>query len=189
MSTHLDACDPLVVDTHDLVRRPGARRSFHGTAPAPAGLGIEVIGVPEGAPLRLDLDLESVVEGVLVVGTVRAPLVGECSRCLEPVSDEGVHRITELYNYPGREADEDELFLDDELLDLEPAVRAAIVLDLPFSPLCRPDCRGLCPRCGLNLNEHPEHEHADDPDPRWSGLSGLDLGGDRAADEGPAAGD
>lgn len=174
MNRHLDARDPLVIDTHELARQAGAMRSLHTTAEAPEGLGIEVIGVPEGATMELDLTLESVVEGVLVVGTVRAPLAGECSRCLEPVSDEGLYRITELYNYPGREAvEEDELFLDGDLLDLEPAIRAAIVLELPFSPLCRPDCRGLCPRCGARLNDDPDHSHEPDIDPRWAGLAGL----------------
>ncbi|WP_316668045.1 YceD family protein [uncultured Propionibacterium sp.] len=176
MSTHLDARDPLVIDTHELARQAGALKELHDVVEAPADLGIEVIGVPEGAPMRLDLNLESVVEGVLVVGTVQAPLAGECSRCLEPVTDEGVYQITELYNYPGREAADDEFFLEDDLLDLEPAVRAAVVLELPFSPLCRPDCKGLCPRCGANLNENPGHAHEDDIDPRWSGLAGF--GGD-----------
>jgi len=176
VSTHLDARDPLVVDTHELARQAGALRRLRDTIEAPADLGIELIGVPEGAPMQLDLTLESVVEGVLVTGTVEVPLAGECARCLTPLSDRGTYRVTELYNYPGRQAAEDELFLEDDLLDLDPALRAAIVLELPFSPLCRPDCRGLCPTCGANLNENPDHRHEAAIDPRWSKLAGL--GGD-----------
>ncbi|RLP06786.1 YceD family protein [Propionibacterium australiense] len=183
MSTHLDARDPLVLDTHELARQAGALRELHDTVEAPADLGIEVIGVPEGAPMRLDLTLESVVEGVLVTGAVQVPLAGECSRCLDPISDRGSYRITELYNYPGRPAEDDELFLEDDLLDLEPAIRAAVVLELPFSPLCRPDCRGLCQVCGTNLNENPDHRHESAIDPRWSKLAGL--GGDMASRGGP----
>ena len=44
------------------------------------------------------------------------------------------------------------------------------MLDLPFQPLCRPDCRGLCPTCGSDLNRDPDHTHEVTVDPRWSGL-------------------
>ncbi len=75
-------------DTPELGRRPGALKRLSREVPAPGSLGIEVIRVPEGAPLELDLRLESVMEGVLVTGTVRFPLAGECVRCLEPLTRE-----------------------------------------------------------------------------------------------------
>ncbi|HTL23711.1 MAG TPA: YceD family protein [Mycobacteriales bacterium] len=174
----LDPRDPLVLDTRELGRRPGSMRALQLSAPAPAGLGIEdLIGVPVGAELALDLRLESVMDGVLVTGTVMAPVSGECGRCLTEVSDELAVPVQELFLYPEASADHDE---DDELpalvgdlLDLGPALRDAVVLALPLTPLCREDCQGLCATCGERLDDLPE-DHAHDPtDARWGALAGL----------------
>ena len=140
-------------------------------AEAPEDLGIEVIGVPPGSPIDLDLRLESVVEGVLVTGTAVVRLQGNCARCLDDIASEEEIDIQELFCYPGKETDDPEaLRIEDELIDLEPVLRDAVVLDLPFTPLCRPDCAGLCPECGANLNRTPDHSHAEPIDPRWAGL-------------------
>jgi hypothetical protein len=72
---------PYVFDVRELGRRAGAMREYRRSVPAPAGFGFDIIGVPEGAPLAVDVRLESVTEGVLVTGTVTAPLTGECGRC------------------------------------------------------------------------------------------------------------
>lgn len=145
--------------------------------PAPADIGIEVIGVPEGSEIDLDLRLESVVEGVLVSGEVHVLAVGECARCLEPLERELDVEIQELYAYPGHEDPEDELrtVVDDGLVDLEPALRDAVVLALPLAPLCTPDCTGLCPECGVRLADEPGHGH-EEIDPRWAALAGLREG-------------
>ena len=145
-----DPRSPLVFDLRELGRRAGALRAYRRRVPAPAGLGLDLIGVPDGAPLDLDLRLESVTEGVLVTGTVTAPLVGECGRCLDPVTEELVVELCELFAYPDSATDEtteqDEVHrIDDDLVDVEPVVRDAVVLALPWTPLCRPDCAGLCP--------------------------------------------
>lgn len=145
------------------------------TAEAPAELGIDVIGVPQGSPVEFDLRLESVVEGVLLTGTAEVRLAGQCVRCLVDLADTMVADFQELYVYPGNESGdaetEDEIrHLEGDLLDLEPVLRDSVVLDLPFQPLCRPDCQGLCPECGADLNEDPEHSHDAPIDPRWSGL-------------------
>jgi uncharacterized protein len=167
---------PLVLDTRELGRRAGSLRTVSRTAPAPPGLGLELAGVVAGAPLELDLRLEAVMEGVLVTGSIRAPLTGECGRCLEPVADELDVRFQELYAYPGASSadqDDDEVsHLDGDLLDLEPAIRDAVVLALPLTPLCSPDCAGLCAQCGARLGDQPGHTH-DQTDPRWAGLSTL----------------
>ncbi|GAA4802781.1 YceD family protein [Nocardioides caeni] len=169
-----------MLDTHDLGRRPGSQRELSRTVPAPADLGIEVLGVPEGAPVELDLRLEAVMEGVLVTADVGAPLEGECVRCLEPLTDDVEVTFQELYLYDdGRDAasveedDEQVSLLDGDLLDLEAAVRDAIVLALPLQPLCSEDCPGLCVECGARLADDPEHHHDAPIDPRWSGLVGL----------------
>ena len=124
--------------------------------------------MPEGAPLELDLRLESVTEGVLVTGTVTAPLTGECGRCLDPVDDDLEVEVCELFAYPNSATDEtteqDEVYrIEGDLLDVEPVVRDAVVLALPWTPLCRPDCAGLCPDCGQRLDDLPAgHTHDDD---------------------------
>jgi uncharacterized protein len=140
--------------------------------PAPSDVGIEVIGVPAGAEFELDLRLESVVEGVLVSGTVRALALGECARCLEPLEQPLETSLQELYAYPGHEPDEPWAVVANDSLDLEPAVRDAVVLALPLAPLCRPDCPGLCSVCGARLADDPTHTH-DEIDPRWAALENL----------------
>ncbi len=169
----IDPRSPWVVSIHELTRRPGEMTEFRRELPAPAGVGIELIRVPEGSPIDVDLRLESVSEGVLVTGTVAAELLGECARCLGEVTDRGEFDVQELYFYPGRDADEDALFIVDELVDLEQPMRDAIVLDLPFTPLCREDCLGLCPVCGFVLNDDPSHRHEEPIDPRWEALKDL----------------
>ena len=142
------------------------------TVPAPEGIGIDVIGVPPGSPVELELRLESVVEGVLVTGTAEVQLRGECARCLDEITRTEVIDVQELFLYPDKELDDVEASrIEGELLDLEPLLRDAVVLDLPFTPLCQPDCKGLCPRCGANLNREPEHGHSEATDPRWAGLA------------------
>lgn len=168
----------LVLDTRELGRRAGALKIVRDTVEAPADLGIEVIGVPEGSPVELDLRLESVVEGVLVTGAATLELRGECVRCLGPVVERIEVDLQELFVYPGREQEEEEEAsrLQGDLADLEPVLRDAVVLDLPFQPLCRPDCAGLCPECGANRNDDPGHEHPADNDPRWDLLRRFEAG-------------
>lgn len=168
---------PWVIDTRELGRRPGSSRAVRRTAPNDRPLGVpEVVTVPAGAEVAIDVLLESVVEGVLVSGTASAPMEGSCARCLDAISGEIEVELTELFAYPdsATEAttDEDEISrLVDDLVDLEPLVRDAIVLALPAVPLCSPDCAGLCPDCGGKWAElGPDHRH-ETIDPRWAALT------------------
>jgi uncharacterized protein len=174
----LDPRAPLVLDTRELGRRPGSQRTMSFSAPAPADLGIEVLGVPEGSPVELELRLEAVMEGVLVTGTARVGLEGECVRCLDRVSDDLVADLQELFAYEESDTaaddEEDEASrLEGDLLDLEPLLRDAVVLSLPFQPLCREDCPGLCVECGARLADDPQHQHEEPIDPRWAALRQL----------------
>ena len=166
-----------MLDTRELGRRPGSQREVSLTVPAPADLGIEVLRVTEGSPVELDLRLEAVMEGVLVTGTAHASLTGECARCLEPISDDIEVRFQELFVYEDHALPEDEdgdvSMLQDDLVDLEPAPRDAVVLALPFQPLCMDDCPGLCPECGALLADDPDHAHDAAVDPRWAALADL----------------
>ncbi|MBG0815414.1 DUF177 domain-containing protein [Planomonospora sp. ID82291] len=173
MTLHLDPRAPWVVSTHELGRRPGAMKQLRLTLPAPAETGVDMIGVPRDADVELDIRLESVMEGVLVTGTARSPLRGECARCLEPVTSENEVSFQELYFYSAEDAAEDDLLLDGDLLDLEPVFRDAVVLTLPLSPLCSEDCAGLCAECGVRLADAgPGHGH-EVIDARWAKLQGL----------------
>jgi uncharacterized protein len=172
--SRLDPRDPLVLPAHEVVKRPGHLIRVDRTVPAPSGLGLDVVSVPEGAPVELELRLESVVEGVLVSGTCRAQAQGECVRCLEPITVGVELEVQELFAYPDSASAEAEEIaqLEDELVDFRPVLRDAVVLALPLQPLCRDDCPGLCPVCGVRLADDPEHHH-DQVDPRWAALGGL----------------
>jgi len=184
----LDPRAPLVLDTRELGRRPGSQRTKDLTAPAPADLGIEVLRVPEGSPIEIALRLEAVMEGVLVTGTATAGLEGECVRCLEPIHDDVEVDLQELFVYDDEDAPQDEedagvRRMEGDLIDLEPVLRDAVVLSLPFQPLCQDDCPGLCIDCGARLADDPGHQHDEPIDPRWAALAELtqdDQAGDPA---------
>ena len=174
-----------MLDLNELERRPGAQRQVQRRLVSPGNLELDgVVGVPDTAEVDLDLRLESVMEGVLVSGTVQAPYVGVCARCLDPVAGELVVDLQELYVYSDDvepadepvegevEEDDDALPVVDDTIDLEQPVRDAVVLALPQAPLCRDDCPGLCAQCGARLADDPTHKH-DDTDPRWDALRGL----------------
>ncbi len=181
--TSPDLRSPLVLDVRNLPRRPGSMITVTRSVPAPAGLGVAMARVPEGTPIDLDLRLESVLEGVLVTGTADLQVAAECSRCLDPADWQEEIALTELFRYPPTDArgavveEEDESddplpMLEDDLVDLEPTLRDAVVLDLPLAPLCRDDCPGLCSECGVRLAESPGHAH-ETTDPRWAALAAL----------------
>jgi uncharacterized protein len=190
----------LVFDTRTLGRQAGSARTQQLTVPAPDDLRLELARVPVGADMQLDVRFEAVTEGVLVTGSATAPLAGECARCLRSLTTSVTAGFTELYLYAdGRrthdkhdkhdkhdrrnsrewfdedtEQDDEERYLDGDLLDLEPVLRDAVVLALPMSPLCLQDCPGLCVECGVPLADAgPGHGHDEAPDPRWAALEQL----------------
>jgi uncharacterized protein len=166
-----------VLDTAQLSRRPGTMRRVNLTVPPPAGLGVAMVRLRDDADIELDLRLESVLEGVLVSGTVRGQYTGECVRCLDPMEGNVVADVQELFVYPDVEREqtddeEDAPRLVGTLLDLEPVVRDALVLALPLQPVCDEDCRGLCAECGTRLADEPDHRH-ERIDARWAALRGA----------------
>lgn len=181
----LDAAAPLVLDTRELGRRPGSMRLVQREVPAPHRIGLDLVAVPEGGELVLDLRMESVVEGVLVTGTVSGVAEGECSRCLEPVTEPVTVHLTELYAYPSSASgvtaeDDGTRSVADDLVDLGEAITDAVALALPLQPLCSENCAGLCAECGeLFAVVGPEHRH-ETMDPRWAALAAklVDSGPD-----------
>jgi len=172
-ATSVDPRSPYVLDTRELGRRPGSMRRVQRTATAPADWTLELVRVPEGAEVELDLRLEAVMEGVLVSGSVRAPLSAECGRCLEPVDAVLDADIQELYAYDPQDAGDEVSVLTGDLLDLRPLLRDAVVLAMPINPVCEDECAGLCASCGARLADLPADHAHDDLDPRWSKLSAL----------------
>ena len=160
---------------------------IHQTVPSPSRIGLDYIAIEEGADLALDLRLESVSEGVLVTGTVYGPTVGECTRCLGPLTGEIEIDLTELFAYPDSATEstteEDEVgHVLDQTVDIEQAVVDAVGLALPFAPQCSEDCPGLCPDCGVVLATAEPGHHHDKIDPRWAKLTGM-LGDSNRGDD------
>jgi uncharacterized protein len=166
----------FVLDTRSLGRKPGSMKTLRRTVSAPVKIGLDLIAIPSGAEIELDLTLQSVSEGVLVTGSVSAPMAGTCSRCLEPFTDEIELQLTELFAYPDstteHTTDEDEVYrLVDDMIDLEPVIVDMVGLELPLQPLCEPDCPGLCSECGVRMAVAGSDHRHEILDPRWAGLA------------------
>ncbi len=171
-----DPRSPLVLDVSRLGRRPGAMQEIRRTVPSPSRIGLDLIAIEPGAPLDLDLRLESVSEGVLVSGTVHGPTRGECSRCLGPVTGDIEIGLTELFAYPDslteNTTEDDEVgHVVGHYVDLEQPIVDAVGLALPFAPMCTADCPGLCLQCGVALSTAEPGHHHDNIDPRWAKLA------------------
>ncbi|GLB68491.1 hypothetical protein AHIS1636_29330 [Arthrobacter mangrovi] len=171
----------LIIGVKDVGRSPGSMRTLNEHVPTPKDFGVALIGVEEGSDMELDLRLESVHEGVLVSGTATVTVTGECGRCLDPIAYEQAVRVQELFYFegfdsqdqgPDDEEAEEQRRVEHDSIDLEPVLRDAVVTALPFQPVCREDCQGLCPECGMRLEEDPGHHH-EVLDPRWAALAGL----------------
>jgi len=171
--------DPFVVHVARLRRVPGAESREVRRGPVEAAGPLDEVGidpgrsvVPLGAEAECDITLRSFSGGISADGTVRAPWEGVCRRCAVAVGGELVIAVHERFGDAATES-EDELYpIADDAIDLGPLVRDAIVLELPMAPLCRPDCRGLCPSCGADRNEG-ECRCVAPPDPRWANLDVL----------------
>ena len=165
------ASNPSRVNVRDLVHRPGEMREKHLTFDVPEQLGAGAIVVPEGTELELDLRLEGLHDGILVSGDVRTSGSGECVRCLDPVTVPVEVEFQELFAYS-----EDEAFdytVHNDHVDCEQVVRDAVVLSLPFQPVCREDCPGLDPETGERLADVGSREPREVLDPRWAALESL----------------
>ena len=169
----------------DIERRPGEMREFDLAIPAPQKWGEGLVSVAEGETLDLDVRTESVHEGILVTGTVDAEYTGICGRCLTDIAQPVEVEFQELFAYPGEETSDFEV--QDDHVDLETLVRDAIVLSLPFQPVCQPDCPGLDPATGQRRADSAGAEQRESLDPRWAALQDYTTGPDDGSPR-PAAG-
>jgi uncharacterized protein len=180
--------------------RPGQRQEIDAAYPAPDGIGDQIVGVQEGSDIRVDGAFDSIVDGLVLQAHVIAPLHAECTRCLTPINRDWGLDTTVFFPYApqptgamhhnaraaedranseveiiaGEDESEDTypLSADGAYADIEALLRDTLVENLPLQLLCKPNCRGLCPQCGINLNEHPDHRH-DVTDMRFASLAGL----------------
>ncbi|WGD38610.1 DUF177 domain-containing protein [Lysinibacter sp. HNR] len=146
-------------------------RERHQHIVVPEELGAGLVTVKAGEPLDLGLRLESVHEGILATATVATTARGECGRCLSDLALEVQVEFTELFAYSLDEAYEYEV--QDDHVDLEPPLRDAVVLSLPFQPVCQPECFGLDPVTGEKLTEAEAGKAPQETDPRWAALKKL----------------
>ncbi len=141
---------PFLVNAAELLRRPGTERVLEcPIAPPELGLADERFLADDVIDVRLRL--ESLTDGIVVLGTIDVPWHGVCRRCLRDLSEVATCDVEELYQTVVTNPEAFEIV--DNQLDLLPLVREVALLDAPSAPLCRPDCAGLCPICGTDLNE------------------------------------
>lgn len=156
----------LIVDVSDLVGKPGSVREIHGSSPVKLRLGdvsidgfMEVSGVVRGT-----------VDGVIAEFTASAPAHLACVRCLTEwdgvIGVEGSQHFSKI-------PDEDGYVIEDRQVDLAGPAKDELALALPAAPVCRPDCKGLCPSCGTDLNREPCDGHGEDSDSPFAALRDL----------------
>jgi uncharacterized protein len=162
--------NPLLINAAELLRRAGSERRIHLQSTI-TELGLVDQRFDEDATVDVALRLESLTDGVVVDGEIRAPWADSCKRCLEPATGEVVCDVHELYQAVVSDPDAFEIVGDQ--IDLVPMVRESLLLDAPVAPLCRPDCAGLCPTCGVDLNKTGCACVTTVTDPRWDALTEI----------------
>ena len=162
---------PFVVNVADLVNRPGARRRERVEGRLSSPVKVVDSELRADVPVVVDTLLEWVSDGLLATGTVSGAWKAPCRRCLKPADGDLHVDFQELFEANPREGETYRLGHDS--IDLEPLAREALTLDLPLAPLCRDDCRGLCPTCGADLNLGDCDCPPPAADPRWAALDAL----------------
>jgi len=161
----------FIVPVHELTKRPGQMSELEVDITLETPMGVGVASVPAGQVVELDLRLESVHEGILATGELSVLASAVCSRCLEPLDLALEVDFQELFAYSLEQ--EDDFLVLDEKIDLEQAITDAVVLSLPFKPVCSEDCLGLCSECGMKMAENPDHVHQAQIDSRWGELESF----------------
>lgn len=186
----------FLFNTHDLPHRAGEMREYELDLKITEAVGVDLLSVKPGEIIEVDLRIQAVEEGVLATARVIADATGECTRCLKPIIWPIDESFTELYYYESStnkstkkhssrgkskkdeeiDLDEDELsFLDGDDIDLEPAIRDAIILNLAVNPLCSEDCPGLAEKSGENWAYLSASQSQTPTDQRWAALKDFPL--------------
>lgn len=171
---------PFVLQVRDIVRKPGYSREFELTNSFGENVGEGVAAITAGRDVVIRGLLESVHEGILATGTATTVADAECSRCLDMTTLDVEVDFTELFAYDRSE--DSEMFVVGDSIDIEQIVRDAVVLALPFQPVCRPDCAGLDPETGEKLVPGTARKPQERIDPRWAALQEFQAQEDVPAD-------
>lgn len=150
---------------------------------APGRFSVEGEEFRVQAPVELSAEVRKDAQKVRLVGRVRTTLEADCGRCLEPF-EIPVDAAFDLMFLPEtdapaageremQDADVGVTFYKDDVIDLGEVMREQFLLALPMKPLCRPDCQGLCPVCGINRNRETCDCRSEWVDPRLAGLKKL----------------
>jgi uncharacterized protein len=158
----------LRVNARELLRVPGSTRDVSASIDA-AELGVDDDRIT--GPVDVDLEAVSNIDGVVVRGVIRIPWASACRRCLADVSGVAAVDVDEVYQ--DEVVDEDAFALEGDQIDLAPAVREYVLLELPDGPLCREDCAGICAVCGADRNDAPCSCDTTVRDERWAALDDL----------------
>ncbi|MCH4054052.1 MAG: DUF177 domain-containing protein [Atopobiaceae bacterium] len=203
---------PVIVKVDDRLAETGDTLPVSGHLEEDSySLGDHVFELPEG--IDYDLMLTNAGEGILATGILRAHVVGTCDRCLKEAAFDVSSEVDGYYVFEPQDGDveaddeDDDEASDvypvgeDDTIDLSPALSCSLIMETPYVVLCRPDCKGLCPTCGANLNDGPcgcDHAAADEPltASPFAALASLHLDAEGPADahdaeddaEGDAAG-
>lgn len=165
---------PLLINATELLRRPGLRRDIE------TSVTLAVLEVDDDR-LRGDVHMVVVAESTLdhidVRGTLRVAWVDACARCLRPLSDTIEIAVVDRYSSPDpdglRPVDPEAFPIENGQLDLAPMVREELLLGVPDAPVCRDDCPGLCPVCGVDLQTGACDCETTVRDDRWAALDAL----------------
>ena len=168
------AAHPLRVNAAELLRRPGSEKTVELRATV-TDLGLVDERFHGDDRVKVELRLESLTDGLVVNREVTATWHDICRRCALPAEGELHSDVHELYQYVV--TDPEAFELEGDVLDLEPMVREVLVLDAPSSPLCRPECAGLCPVCGIDRNTDTCSCEEPAADSVWGALDALRLKG------------
>lgn len=162
---------PLVINAVELLRRAGSHKEFDlEVEPVDVELSDEERLVP-GSSIGVRLECASTNDGIVVDGWLTVQSRGSCRRCLRAVDGERRVEVHELYQETRTVPDA--FPIENDQIDLRAMVRESILLDVPEAPLCRPDCPGLCPVCGVDRATETCSCDTSTIDPRWAALSDL----------------
>ncbi|MDO5673159.1 MAG: YceD family protein [Actinomycetaceae bacterium] len=180
MSQTVPTHDPLRLSIHDLPHQAGAHKDFLIDFVADQEWNNGVVFPQRDTAMKADVSMTSVGDGVLIHLRTSVPTTTQCGRCLDPVTDEIDIDLQEVFFSPelrqaaldeGDEDAEDMRVIEQESVDLSELLRDNLVLSMPFQPLCDPECLGLCPGCGMRMEDAEEGHAHEVIDPRWAALS------------------
>ena len=160
----------LTVNAVELARQPGTVRHVDTVVPLVELDAVHPRLGGDAGDVAVDLTLESTLDDIVVTGTLTVDWSDECRRCLRPLADALRIDVEERY---AESPELDEFPITNGQIDLRPMVREEVLLAIPDAPLCRDDCPGLCPVCGIDLQSSPDHGHPEERDERWAVLDQL----------------